>query len=61
MHPAVIGTQELVQGQADYLAQHLPGYRWFGEGRRGGSGDEHMGVFYDSRCWRSRIRQLLAV
>ena len=48
-HPAVIGTQELVQEQADYLAQHLPGYRWFGEGRRGGSGDEHMGVFYDSK------------
>jgi len=47
-HPAVIGTQELVQEQADYLAGHLPGYRWFGEGRRGGSGDEHMGVFYDS-------------
>jgi endonuclease/exonuclease/phosphatase family metal-dependent hydrolase len=47
-HPAVIGTQELVQEQADYLVQHLPGYRWFGEGRRGGNGDEHMGVFYDS-------------
>lgn len=48
-HPAVIGTQELVQEQAEYLAGHLPGYRWFGEGRRGGSGDEHMGVFYDSK------------
>ena len=47
--PAVIGTQELVQEQADYLAGHLPGYAWFGEGRRGGSGDEHMGVFYDTR------------
>jgi len=48
-HPAVIGTQELVLEQANYLAEHLPGYRWFGEGRRGGSGDEHMGVFYDSK------------
>lgn len=48
-HPAVIGTQELVKEQADYLAAHLPGYRWFGEGRRGGDADEHMGVFYDSR------------
>lgn len=47
-HPAVFGTQELVQKQADYLVQHLPGYRWFGEGRRGGHADEHMGVFYDS-------------
>ncbi len=48
-HPAVVGTQELVQEQATYLAAHLPGYRWFGEGRRGGEGDEHMGVFYDSK------------
>lgn len=47
-HPAVVGTQELVLEQANYLAEHLPGYRWFGEGRRGGEGDEHMGVFYDS-------------
>lgn len=46
--PAVFGTQELVQKQADYLVAHLPGYRWFGKDRRGGSGDEHMGVFYDS-------------
>lgn len=46
-HPAVFGTQELVEKQADYLVQQLPGYRWFGEGRRGGHGDEHMGVFYD--------------
>ncbi|KAF1017561.1 MAG: hypothetical protein GAK31_00829 [Stenotrophomonas maltophilia] len=48
-HPAVVGTQELVLEQATYLAEHLPGYRWFGEGRGGGSGDEHMGVFYDTR------------
>ena len=47
-HPAVFGTQELVEKQADYLVEQLPGYRWFGQGRRGGSGDEHMGVFYDS-------------
>ena len=46
--PAVIGTQELVSKQAEYLTAHLPGYRWFGQDRRGGSGDEHMGVFYDS-------------
>lgn len=45
--PAVLGTQELVKAQAEYLAERLPGYRWFGEGRRGGDADEHMGVFYD--------------
>lgn len=48
--PAVVGTQELVLQQAQYLAEHLPDYRWFGEGRRGGTGDEHMGIFYDTRA-----------
>lgn len=49
-HPQVVGTQELTQPQAEYLAAHLHGYRWFGQGRRGGEGDEHMGVFYDARA-----------
>ncbi|WDS37908.1 endonuclease/exonuclease/phosphatase family protein [Pseudoxanthomonas sp.] len=44
--PDVIGTQELVKQQADDLVARLPQYAWFGEGRRGGDGDEHMGVFY---------------
>ncbi|MGX5728924.1 endonuclease/exonuclease/phosphatase family protein [Pseudoxanthomonas beigongshangi] len=48
-HPAVFGTQELFAEQGDYIVRHLPGYAWFGVGRRGdaeGAGDEHMGVFY---------------
>lgn len=49
-HPAVMGTQELVSDQADYLARQLPDYRWFGQDRRGGHDDEHMGVFYDSKA-----------
>jgi len=49
-HPDVIGTQELTQVQADYLRAELPGYRWFGRGRRGGDDDEHMGVFYDDKA-----------
>ncbi|APP76510.1 endonuclease/exonuclease/phosphatase family protein [Xanthomonas vesicatoria] len=48
-HPDVFGTQELVQEQAQYLATHLPTYRWFGKGRNADGGGEHMGVFYDSR------------
>ncbi|HYG07880.1 MAG TPA: endonuclease/exonuclease/phosphatase family protein [Stenotrophomonas sp.] len=48
--PAVMGTQELTPVQAAYLAAHLPGYQWFGRGRRGGDDDEHMGVFYDSKA-----------
>ena len=45
-HPDVLGTQELTQEQGEYLAAHLPGYAWFGQGREGGSKGEHMGVFY---------------
>src|SRR5690348_9166046 len=50
-HPDILGTQELLLPQADYLEQHLPGYTWFGMGRNGNeinrNGNEHMGVFYD--------------
>lgn len=45
-NPDLIGTQELFQRQGDELVAQLPQYAWFGQGRRGGSGDEHMGVFY---------------
>lgn len=45
-HPDVLGTQELTEEQGEYLAAHLPGYAWFGQGRDGGTKGEHMGVFY---------------
>lgn len=44
--PDVIGLQELVQAQADYLARELPQYAWFGRGRDAEGGGERMGVFY---------------
>lgn len=50
--PDVIGTQELFAEQGDDLVARLPDYAWFGIGRRGGHGDEHMGVFYR----RDRLR-----
>lgn len=50
--PDVIGTQELFAEQGDDLIARLPDYAWFGTGRRGGHGDEHMGVFYR----RDRLR-----
>lgn len=53
--PDVIGTQELIKRQGDELVASLPQYAWFGEGRRGGEGDEHMGVFY--RKDRLRVRE----
>jgi endonuclease/exonuclease/phosphatase family metal-dependent hydrolase len=50
-HPDILGTQELLLPQADYLQQHLPDYTWFGMGRNGNeinrNDNEHMGVFYD--------------
>ncbi|MBB6183475.1 endonuclease/exonuclease/phosphatase family metal-dependent hydrolase [Oleiagrimonas soli] len=45
-HPDVLGTQELTEEQGTYIAAHLPGYAWFGQGREGGTKGEHMGVFY---------------
>ncbi|WIG56616.1 MAG: hypothetical protein OJF61_002404 [Rhodanobacteraceae bacterium] len=45
-HPDVLGTQELYKEQGDYVVAQLPGYKWFGMGRKGNDGDEHMGVFY---------------
>jgi endonuclease/exonuclease/phosphatase family metal-dependent hydrolase len=45
-HPDVFGTQELYREQGDYVVAKLPGYTWFGMGRKGDDGDEHMGVFY---------------
>ncbi|MGY3039160.1 endonuclease/exonuclease/phosphatase family metal-dependent hydrolase [Rhodanobacter sp. TND4EL1] len=45
-HPDVLGTQELTEEQGQYMAAHLPGYAWFGQGREGGTKGEHMGVFY---------------
>jgi endonuclease/exonuclease/phosphatase family metal-dependent hydrolase len=53
--PDVIGTQELFKRQGDDLVARLPEYEWFGEGRRGGHDDEHMGVFY--RKERLRVRE----
>jgi endonuclease/exonuclease/phosphatase family metal-dependent hydrolase len=52
-HPDILGTQELLTPQGDFLKQHLPGYTWFGMGRNGNeinqNSNEHMGVFYDTK------------
>lgn len=51
-HPDVFGTQELYREQGDYVVAKLPDYAWFGMGRKGGEGDEHMGVFYRTDEWQ---------
>ncbi|MET7849864.1 endonuclease/exonuclease/phosphatase family protein [Streptomyces avermitilis] len=48
--PHVIGTQEgLYQQVRDIGADLGPHYDWIGTGRAGGSRDEFMAVFYDTR------------
>lgn len=48
--PHVIGTQEgLYQQLRDIEADLGPSYDWIGTGRAGGSQDEFMTVFYDTR------------
>ena len=48
--PTVIGTQEGLYGQLKDIDEDLPDhYDWIGVGRAGGSRDEFMAVFYDTR------------
>ena len=48
--PTIIGTQEGLYGQLRQIAADLPAYYdWIGEGRLGGSRDEFMAVFFDTR------------
>ncbi|MGW6055532.1 endonuclease/exonuclease/phosphatase family protein [Streptomyces sp. NPDC055189] len=48
--PHVIGTQEGLYQQVRDIAEDLgPHYDWIGTGRAGGSRDEFMSVFYDTR------------
>ena len=53
-NPDIIGTQEGLKEQIDYLADHLPEYIVVGEGRKGGDDDEHMAVFIKKDKFRIR-------
>lgn len=55
--PDIIGTQEGLKEQIDYLADHLPEYVVVGEGRKGGDDDEQMAVFYKRDKFRLRELQ----
>ena len=54
--PDIIGTQEGLKEQIDYLMDHLPEYIVVGEGRKGGDDDEHMAIFIKRD--RFRLREL---
>lgn len=56
-NPDIIGTQEGLKEQIDYLADHLPEYVVVGEGRKGGDDDEHMAIFYKKDKFRLRELQ----
>jgi endonuclease/exonuclease/phosphatase family metal-dependent hydrolase len=55
--PDIIGTQEGLKEQVDYLADHLPEYIVVGEGRKGGDDDEHMAIFIKKDKFRLRELQ----
>ena len=42
----IIGAQETLDFQADYLVDVLPEYRWFGVGRDGDGFGEHCAILY---------------
>ncbi len=55
--PDIIGTQEGLKEQIDYLADHLSEYVVMGEGRQGGDDDEFMAIFYKRDKFRLREMQ----
>ncbi len=55
--PDIIGTQEGLKEQIDYLADQLPEYVVIGEGRKGGDDDEHMAIFFKREKFRLRETQ----
>lgn len=46
--PAILGVQEALDFQIDWLAAGLPGYVRLGQGREGGSRGEHASLFVES-------------
>lgn len=55
--PDIIGTQEGLKEQVDYLMEALPEYFVVGEGRKGGDDDEHMAIFFKRDKFRLRELQ----
>ena len=56
-NPDIIGTQEGLKEQIDWLADQLPEYVVVGEGRKGGDDDEHMAIFFKRDKFRLREMQ----
>lgn len=54
--PDIIGTQEGLKEQIDFLMDELSEYVVIGEGRKGGDDDEHMAIFF--RRDKFRLREM---
>ena len=52
--PDIIGTQEGLKEQIDFLQDKLTEYVVIGEGRKGGDDDEHMAIFFRRDKFRLR-------
>lgn len=52
--PDIIGTQEGLKAQIDFLMDRLTDYVAIGEGRKGGDDDEHMAIFFKRDRFRLR-------
>ncbi|MCC6142934.1 MAG: endonuclease/exonuclease/phosphatase family protein [Candidatus Hydrogenedentes bacterium] len=49
--PDLLGTQECLEFQADYIVEKLPEYRWFGIGRDKDGTGEMTAIFYRHRAF----------
>lgn len=47
----LIGLQEALEFQLEYLDRVLPNHRRVGQGREGGSRGEYTAIYYDTRRW----------
>lgn len=44
--PDILGTQETLEFQVEYMAENLSEYRWIGVGRDANGGGEHTAILY---------------
>ena len=49
LDPDILGVQECLDYQAEFIAQSLPEYRWFGLGREADGSGEMAAVFYKEK------------
>lgn len=52
--PDVVGMQECLDFQADYLVEQMPQYKWFGVGREADTSGERMVILYKYK-WLSPV------